>query len=229
MATKKQKSIKEEQVNEDPFKELNEIDDDLTIETEKDFFDELEQSNLENVPEYDSKSGKIIDGSEDASQTEESVEEVEDKNELIEDETPKEEKIENIEEEQIEDNKKSTTQSPVILDDEEEISQDNSMVTVRPVKFQQFEPVEPNRTIKKNLDIMQDISMHITVELGRSISTIREVMEMTNGSVVELNKIAGEQVEIYANGKIVAKGEVIVIEDRFGVRVTSTNIVKTEE
>ncbi|RAP45610.1 MAG: hypothetical protein BZ135_05300 [Methanosphaera sp. rholeuAM6] len=79
MATKKQKSIKEEQVNEDPFKELNEIDDDLTIETEKDFFDELEQSNLENVPEYDSKSGKIIDGSEAASQTEESVEEVEDK------------------------------------------------------------------------------------------------------------------------------------------------------
>lgn len=101
------------------------------------------------------------------------------------------------------------------------------MITVRPVKFQEFEPSEPNRTIKKNLDIIQDVSMHISVELGRAKATIKEVMDYKEGSIVELDKIAGEQVEVYVNNKLVAKGEVIVIEDRFGVRVTSTNLPKT--
>lgn len=113
-------------------------------------------------------------------------------------------------------------------DDVEDIedSKSEELITVRPVKFQQFELTPPNRTIKKNLDIMQDVSMHISVELGRTKSSIREVMEMEQGSVVELDKIAGEQVEIFVNNKLVAKGEVIVIEDKFGVRITSTNIQK---
>ena len=102
----------------------------------------------------------------------------------------------------------------------------NELVTVRPVKFQEFQDTPANRSIKKNLDIMKDISMHISVELGRTKSSIREVMEMEKGSIVELEKIAGEQVEIYVNEKLVAKGEVIVIEDKFGVRVTSTSIPK---
>ena len=101
------------------------------------------------------------------------------------------------------------------------------MITVRPIKFQEFEMTEPNRTIKRNLDIMQDISMHISVELGRAKSTIRDVMDLEEGSIVELDKIAGEQVEVFVNNKLVAKGEVIVIEDKFGVRVTSTNLPKT--
>lgn len=108
-----------------------------------------------------------------------------------------------------------------------EFDDPNKMITVRPVKFQQFEMVEPNRSIKRNLDIMQDVSMHISVELGKTKSTIKEVMDLVAGSIVELDKIAGEQVEIYANNKLIAKGEVIVIEDKFGVRVTSTNIPKT--
>ena len=108
-------------------------------------------------------------------------------------------------------------------------SQDDSdeMITVRPVKFQEFELTEPNRAIKKNLDIMQDISMHVSVELGRTKATIKDVMDFKEGSIVELDKIAGEQVEVYVNNKLVAKGEVIVIEDKFGVRVTSTNLPKT--
>lgn len=107
-----------------------------------------------------------------------------------------------------------------------EESSNNQLITVRPVKFQEFENITVNHAIKKNLDIMLDIPMHISVELGRTKSTIREVMELEKGSIVELNKIAGEQVEIFVNQKLVAKGEVIVIEDKFGVRVTSTNIVK---
>ena len=123
---------------------------------------------------------------------------------------------------------KSTENGEIVsfVDDFEQNHQSEELITVRPIKFQQFEQTPPNRTIKKNLDIMQDISMHISVELGRTKSTIREVMEMEQGTVVELEKIAGEQVEIFVNDKLVAKGEVIVIEDKFGVRITSTNIQK---
>ncbi len=110
--------------------------------------------------------------------------------------------------------------------DSQDEEHNNQLITVRPVKFQEFENITVNHTIKKNLDIMLDIPLHISVELGRTKSSIREVMELDKGSIVELNKIAGEQVEIYVNQKLVAKGEVIVIEDKFGVRITSTNIVK---
>ena len=119
----------------------------------------------------------------------------------------------------------------ISFDDEiEELSKEesNSLITVRPVKFQEFENTPPNRAIKKNLDLIQDVSMHISVELGRTKSSIRKVMELEKASIVELDKIAGEQVEIFVNQKLVAKGEVIVIEDKFGVRVTSTTSPKTE-
>ena len=121
-------------------------------------------------------------------------------------------------------------QAPVVVQDEifEDASADeaNSLITVRPVRFQEFEQLEANRAIKKNLDILQDIQMHVSVELGKSKLSIKEVMEMEKGSIVELDKIAGEQVEIHVNNKLVARGEVIVIEDKFGVRVVSTNLPK---
>lgn len=122
-------------------------------------------------------------------------------------------------------------QSCVSFEDEiEETAKENpqSLITVRPVKFQEFENTHPNRTIKKNLDLIQDVSMHISVELGRTKSSIRQVMALEKASIVELDKIAGEQVEIFVNQKLVAKGEVIVIEDKFGVRVTSTTSPKAE-
>lgn len=113
-----------------------------------------------------------------------------------------------------------------VVEDDTEFNSDDSLVTVRPVRFQNFDEPVVNLAIKKNLDIMQDIPMHITVELGRTKSTIKDIINMNTGSIVELDKIAGEQVEIYANEKLVARGEVIVIEDKFGVRVVNTNIPK---
>ena len=76
---------------------------------------------------------------------------------------------------------------------------------------------------KANLDIMQDVKMHVTVELGRAKSSVKKILDLTKGSIVELNKVAGEQVELYVNGKFVAWGEVIVIEDKFGLRVTNVS------
>ena len=145
-----------------------------------------------------------------------------------------EKKEEDIAEQEIKIGQKQTVQKVekvATLETEEECNSTgaNEMITVRPVKFPEFEPTLPNRTIKKNLDIMQDISMHVSVELGKTKSSIKDVMEMEEGSIVELDKIAGEQVEVYVNGKLVAKGEVIVIEDKFGVRITSTNLPKTIE
>ena len=62
--------------------------------------------------------------------------------------------------------------------------------------------------------------MQITVELGRTKKSIKEILEFTNGSIVELDKLAGEPVEIHVNGQYLAKGEVVVIDENFGVRIT---------
>ena len=99
------------------------------------------------------------------------------------------------------------------------------LVTVSPVEFVSFEDNEDHLSDdpKANLDIMQDVKMHITVELGRARSSVKKILDLSKGSIVELNKVAGEQVELYANGKFIAYGEVIVIEDKFGLRVTNVS------
>lgn len=104
----------------------------------------------------------------------------------------------------------------------EETEEQEETVTVQPVKFASFEEAEqiqgePN----KNLDILMDIKLQLTVELGRTELPIKKVLELTRGSIIELEKVAGEPVELYANGKLVAHGEVVVIEDNFGLRITS--------
>ncbi len=65
-----------------------------------------------------------------------------------------------------------------------------------------------------------DIPLKVSVELGRTKRTIKEILELSVGSVVELDKLAGEPVDIHVNNKLIAKGEVVVIEENFGVRVT---------
>ena len=93
----------------------------------------------------------------------------------------------------------------------------------------------------QNLNILLDVKLQLTVELGRTELPIKKVLELTKGSIVTLNKAAGEPVELYANGKLIAYGEVVVIEDNFGLRIThitdpvkrlnslGTNTHKTEE
>jgi len=70
-----------------------------------------------------------------------------------------------------------------------------------------------------NIDLLLDVPLPITVELGRTTMTIRDVLDLGPGSVVELDRAAGEPVDILVNGKLVAKGEVVVIDENFGVRV----------
>ncbi len=72
----------------------------------------------------------------------------------------------------------------------------------------------------QNLDIVMDIPLEVSVELGRKRMSIRDILDLGSGSIVELDKIAGEPVDLLVNGRLVARGEVVVIEDNFGVRIT---------
>ena len=98
---------------------------------------------------------------------------------------------------------------------------DDSTVTVQPVQFASFEDLDQVQGPQnQNLNILLDVKLQLTVELGRTELPIKKVLELTKGSIVTLNKAAGEPVELYANGKLIAYGEVVVIEDNFGLRIT---------
>jgi flagellar motor switch protein FliN/FliY len=98
---------------------------------------------------------------------------------------------------------------------------EDSPVTVQPVQFASFEDLEQVQGPQnQNLNILLDIKLQLTVELGRTELPIKKVLELTKGSIVTLHKAAGEPVELYANGKLIAYGEVVVIEDNFGLRIT---------
>lgn len=105
---------------------------------------------------------------------------------------------------------------------------DAAPVTVQPVQFSSFDSTTMVKgENNKNLDILMDIKLKLTVELGRTELPIKKVLDLTRGSIIELDKIAGEPVELFANGKLIAQGEVVVIEDNFGLRIT--NIINPED
>jgi len=71
----------------------------------------------------------------------------------------------------------------------------------------------------KNLDFIMDIPLQLTVELGRTKLLVRDVLLLNQGSVVELTKLAGEPLDVFVNSKLVARGEAVVINDKFGIRL----------
>ena len=91
-----------------------------------------------------------------------------------------------------------------------------------PVSPAQFTPLsmEPVQVNEANIGLILDVPLQVTVELGRTKKSIKEILELTTGSIVELDKLAGEPVEIQVNGHFLAKGEVVVIDENFGVRIT---------
>ncbi len=91
---------------------------------------------------------------------------------------------------------------------------------VQQADFTPFEPVTLNKTKQRNLDMLLDIPLKVTVELGRTKRTIKDILDLSQGSIVELDKLAGEPVDILVNEKPIAIGEVVVIDENFGVRVT---------
>lgn len=102
---------------------------------------------------------------------------------------------------------------------------ENNMPATQPatsVHGVQFQPLEgePEATSATNLDLLLDVSLRVSVELGRTELSIKEILGLGPGSVVELDKLAGEPVDILVNNRLIAKGEVVVVDENFGVRVT---------
>jgi flagellar motor switch protein FliN len=96
----------------------------------------------------------------------------------------------------------------------------NHQAKVQPVDFASFDPTPLAETESKNLNMLLDIPLQVTVELGRTKRSVQDILNLSSGSIIELDKLAGEPVDILVNNKLVAKGEVVVIDENFGVRVT---------
>jgi len=87
--------------------------------------------------------------------------------------------------------------------------------------FQPFEGLGgAPETMPRGMDLIMDIPLDVSVELGRVQMLIKDVLELATGSIVELERVAGEPIDLMVNGQLVAKGEVVVIEDNFGIRIT---------
>lgn len=93
-------------------------------------------------------------------------------------------------------------------------------VNVQPAQFQAFNNIAAQLPGQENIDLIMDVPLEVTVELGRTNKSIKEILDFTPGTIIELNKLAGEPIDVLVNGKFVAKGEVVVIEECFGIRVT---------
>lgn len=97
--------------------------------------------------------------------------------------------------------------------------EEHKVVNVQPVQYQTFDSDQWNAE-KESIELIMDVPLEITVELGRTKKLIKDILEFGPGTILELDKLAGEPVDILVNGKYIAKGEVVVIDESFGVRIT---------
>ena len=93
-------------------------------------------------------------------------------------------------------------------------------VNVQPAQFQSFSNDQMGMTGQENIGLIKDVPLEVTVELGRTTKSISDILDFSPGTIIELDRIAGEPIDVLVNGKFVAKGEVVVIEESFGVRIT---------
>ena len=93
-------------------------------------------------------------------------------------------------------------------------------VNVQPAQFQAFTGSVPVGYGPENIDLIKDVPLEVTVELGRTSKSIKEILDFAPGTIIELNRITGEPIDVLVNGKYVAKGEVVIIEESYGIRIT---------
>lgn len=93
-------------------------------------------------------------------------------------------------------------------------------VNVQQAQFTSFEAANITQAEARNLNMLLDIPLQVAVELGRTKRSVKEILELSGGSIIELDKLAGEPVDILVNNRLIAKGEVVVIDENFGVRIT---------
>lgn len=93
-------------------------------------------------------------------------------------------------------------------------------VNAMPLAFESFDETPTTVVYATDIDLIKDVPMEITVELGRASKRISDILDFGIGSVVELDKLVGESLDVLANGKIIAKGEVVVVDENYGIRIT---------
>ena len=100
------------------------------------------------------------------------------------------------------------------------------VISTKPVRMEEMDPMDRlGKEQAQNLDLIMEVPLQVTVEIGRARRKVQDILEFAKGSLVVLDKLAGDQVDLFVNGKCIARGEVVVIEDNFGVRITE--IVQT--
>ncbi len=92
-------------------------------------------------------------------------------------------------------------------------------MSIQPAQFQNFSAPQGEMVSAESIGLIKDVPLEVTVELGRTSKSISDILEFAPGTIIELDKIAGEPIDVLVNGKFVAKGEVVVIEESFGVRI----------
>lgn len=115
-------------------------------------------------------------------------------------------------------NRQSPSNQPAEPKNLGELSQENA--SIQNASFSAFDNVDLPQSEKRNLGMLMDIPLQVTVELGRTKRSVKDILELSSGSIIELDKLAGEPVDIHVNNKLIAQGEVVVIDENFGVRVT---------
>jgi flagellar motor switch protein FliN/FliY len=101
----------------------------------------------------------------------------------------------------------------------------DTLENIKKVGYPTFKNTGTNKS-GNSIEILMDIPMKVVVELGRATLTIKDILELGPGSIVELDKLSGEPVDIIVNGKLMAKGEVVVIDENFGIRISNVVIEK---
>lgn len=95
------------------------------------------------------------------------------------------------------------------------------VIATKSVRMEEMDPAERlGKEQAQNLDLIMEVPLQVTVEIGRARRKVQDILEFAKGSLVVLDKLAGDQVDLFVNGKCIARGEVVVIEDNFGVRIT---------
>lgn len=91
--------------------------------------------------------------------------------------------------------------------------------SVQTAKFAQLNE-SPVAVDQSSMDLLLDVDLDLSVELGRASVPVREILQLGSGSIVELNKLAGDSIDVLVNGRLIARGEVVVVDENFGVRIT---------
>ena len=99
-------------------------------------------------------------------------------------------------------------------------TQDTVVPTAEPARFDDLRADNPDDASDLNLDVILDVPVALSLEVGRTRMPIRNLLQLNRGSVIELERGAGEPLDVYVNGTLIAQGEVVVVNDRFGVRLT---------